>query len=155
LENARVESSGEQMLESVDIGKRSVADYETTVGPGVVERLRTLAEPLSGARILHLNATPYGGGVAKILRSEVPLLGDSRLAADWKIITGDKGFFSVTKTMHNALHGAKRSLTDYEKEVYLRRCSSTPNALSCSCTSLEQRSFEMRLSRAWREPGCR
>ena len=107
------------MLESVDVGKQSIGDYEATAGREVVERLRSLAEPLTRGAGLHLNATPYGGGVAEILRSEVPLLRDLGLARDWKIITGDKDFFSVTKTMHNALQGAKRSLTDHEKEIYL------------------------------------
>jgi trehalose synthase len=107
------------MLESVDVGRQSIADYEATAGRDAIERLKVLAEPLRGARVLHLNATPYGGGVAEILRSEVPLLRDLGLYADWKIITGDKDFFSVTKTMHNALQGHKRSLTDHEKEVYL------------------------------------
>src|SRR5215204_2566253 len=107
------------MLESVDVGRQSISDYEATAGREVIERLRSLAEPLQGARILHLNATPYGGGVAEILRSEVPLLRDLGVAADWKIITGDRDFFAVTKTMHNALQGAKRSLTDHEKEIYL------------------------------------
>ena len=107
------------MLQSVDVGKRSVADYQRTSGPDAVERLVSLAEPLRGARVLHLNATPYGGGVAEILRSEVPLLRDLGLAADWKIITGDKDFFRVTKTMHNALQGAPRSLTEHERETYL------------------------------------
>ena len=69
---------------------------------------------------MRLNATPYGGGVAEeILRSEVPLLRDLGLAADWKTITGDASFFAVTKTMHNALQGHERSLTDHEKEIYL------------------------------------
>jgi trehalose synthase len=107
------------MLESVDVGRQSISDYEATAGREVIERLRSLAEPLQGARVLHLNATPYGGGVAEILRSEVPLLRDLGVAADWKIITGDTGYFAVTKTMHNALQGAKRSLTDHEKEIYL------------------------------------
>jgi trehalose synthase len=107
------------VLESVDVGRQSIADYEATAGRDTIERLKVLAQPLRGARILHLNATPYGGGVAEILRSEVPLLRDLGIAADWKVITGDKDFFSVTKTMHNALQGATRSLTDHEKEVYL------------------------------------
>jgi trehalose synthase len=107
------------VLESVDVGKRAVADYEATAGREAVERLRASAEPLRGARVLHLNATPYGGGVAEILRSEVPLLRDLGLDADWKVITGDTAFFSVTKTMHNALQGHSRSLTDHEKEIYL------------------------------------
>jgi trehalose synthase len=107
------------VLESVDVGKRSVADYEATAGSEAVGRLEELAEPLRGARVLHLNATPYGGGVAEILRSEVPLLRDLGLAADWKIVTGDTSFFAVTKTMHNALQGHERSLTDHQKEIYL------------------------------------
>ena len=107
------------MLESVDVGRQSIGDYEATAGREALERLRILAEPLRGSRVLHLNATPYGGGVAEILRSEVPLLRDLGLEADWKIITGDKEFFSVTKTMHNALQGAERTLTDHEKEIYL------------------------------------
>jgi trehalose synthase len=93
------------LLESVGVGRQSIDDYEAAAGRDVVERLRTLAESLRGARVLHLNATPYGGGVAEILRSEVPLLRDLGLDADWKIVRGDKEFFAVTKTMHNALQG--------------------------------------------------
>jgi hypothetical protein len=37
------------VLESVDVGKRSVADYEATAGREAVERLRELAD-LLGAR---------------------------------------------------------------------------------------------------------
>jgi trehalose synthase len=107
------------MLESVDVGRQSVTPYEAIAGSEAVARLRALAEPLRGMRVLHLNATPYGGGVAEILRSEVPLLRDLGLAADWKIVTGDKDFFTVTKTMHNALQGSPRSLTEHEKETYL------------------------------------
>ena len=107
------------MLESVDVGRRFVSDYEATAGREAVENLRVLAEPLRGARILHLNATPYGGGVAEILRSQVPLLRDLGLLADWKIIRGNKEFFTVTKTMHNALQGSSRTLTEHEKEIYL------------------------------------
>ncbi len=107
------------MLESVDVGKRHISDYEVTAGPEAVERLRTLAEPLRGARVLHLNATPYGGGVAEILRSQVPLLRDLGVRAEWRIIHGDDRFFSVTKMMHNALQGSERALTADEKETYL------------------------------------
>lgn len=58
-----------------------------------------------------------------------PLLRDLGVAADWKIITGDTGFFSVTKTMHNALQGARRSLTDHEKEIYLTYSTCNANLL--------------------------
>jgi trehalose synthase len=114
------------MLHSVDVGIQSIADYGPSAGVDVVDQLRTLAEPLRGARILHLNATPYGGGVAEILRSEVPLLRDLGLHADWKLITGDDAFFSVTKAMHNGLQGAQRDLSPAERAAYIT--TSTHNA---------------------------
>jgi trehalose synthase len=91
-----------------------------------VAQLQELAAPLEGTRVLHVNATPYGGGVAEILRSEIPLLRDLGILADWKLITGDQTFFSVTKTIHNGLQGAPRDLTLAEQETYLT--NSTHNA---------------------------
>jgi trehalose synthase len=107
------------MLEAVDVGIQCMRCYEPSAGREAIEQLTALAAPLKGIRVLHLNATPYGGGVAEILRSEVPLLRDLGLAADWKIITGDETFFSVTKAIHNALQGATHSLTAQEQETYL------------------------------------
>src|SRR5687768_3810494 len=107
------------MLETVDVGTQDLDLYEGSVGAEAVAQLRELAAPLERARILHVNATPYGGGVAEILRSEIPLLRDLGLLADWKLIIGDQTFFSVTKTIHNALQGAPRELTHAEQETYL------------------------------------
>ncbi|QIN84469.1 glycosyltransferase [Rubrobacter tropicus] len=107
------------MLETVDVGRQYVNLYESSAGAEAVAQLRELAEPLRGARVLHLNATPYGGGVAEILRSEIPLLRDLGIVADWRLITGDEPFFSVTKAMHNGLQGAERELTPAERETYL------------------------------------
>lgn len=107
------------MLEAVDVGIQCIDCYEAAAGLEAVAQMRALAEPLRGVRVLHLNATPYGGGVAEILRSEVPLLRDLGLSADWKIITGDETFFRVTKTIHNALQGGARALAPQEEEIYL------------------------------------
>src|SRR5690606_11244376 len=94
------------LLELIDVGTQSIDAYAASAGAEVVEELRALAEPLRGVRVLHLNATPYGGGVAEILRSKIPLLRDLGLAADWRIICGDEAFFTVTKKIHNGLQGA-------------------------------------------------
>jgi trehalose synthase len=114
------------MLETVDVGTQCIDCYAESAGPESVARLRELAAALRGARVLHLNATPYGGGVAEILRSEIPLLRDLGLVADWKLITGDDAFFAVTKSIHNGLQGAGRELTSAERETYL--ANATRNA---------------------------
>ncbi|MBI4499180.1 MAG: glycosyltransferase [Chloroflexi bacterium] len=107
------------MLQLVDVGRRSLAEYQKIVGEEALQELRALAGQLKGARILHLNATPYGGGVSELLRSQVPLLRALGLAADWRVIFGDEKFFTVTKAFHNALQGAAHALTEEDKETYL------------------------------------
>jgi trehalose synthase len=99
------------MFETVDVGSQSIDNYRASAGDDAIDALLELARPLQGVRLLHINATPYGGGVAEILRSEIPLLRDLGLAADWKVITGDDEFFAVTKTIHNGLQGSEDALT--------------------------------------------
>ena len=107
------------MLETVDIGFQSVNSYEISAGREAVERMVMLAAPLQNLRIAHVSATPFGGGVAEILRSEIPLLRDLGLKADWKIISADESFFTVTKKIHNGIQGAPHSLTTKEKATYV------------------------------------
>lgn len=70
------------MLQSVDVGERSLDAYRGVAPDATIEELRRRAEDLRGARVLHINATPYGGGVSELLRSTVPLLNDLHSAAD-------------------------------------------------------------------------
>ena len=57
------------MLETVDVGTHDLNLYERSAVAEAVAQPRELAAPLGGARVLHINATPYGGGVAgKVLR---------------------------------------------------------------------------------------
>lgn len=117
------------MLGIVDVGTQSVHAYERDAPPGTIDALLALAEPLRGLRVLHLNATPYGGGVAEILRSEIPLLRDLGLDADWSIISGDREFFTVTKAIHNGLQGAERPLDAGERAEYLAHTAANAEQL--------------------------
>lgn len=107
------------MLQAVDVGQWSVAAYEGIVADAQLAQLAERAAPLRGLRVLHVNATPYGGGVSEMLRSTVPLLNDLGLVVDWRIISGDRSFFDATKALHNGLQGARAPLTDAQKSAYL------------------------------------
>src|SRR5919109_2428027 len=85
-----------------------------------MEQIRALAEPLAGKSVLHLSATAFGGGVAEINYALVPLMRDAGLDAEWRIIRGADEFFSVTKTIHNALQGNPQGLTRPEEKIYQR-----------------------------------
>ncbi|MGH2910862.1 MAG: glycosyltransferase [Solirubrobacteraceae bacterium] len=109
------------MLQKVAVGRWSLDAYEGIAPEAILHELREHARALKGARILHVNATPYGGGVSELLRSGVPLLRDLGLSVDWKVIGGDEDFFHATKALHNALQGGPHALSDAEQTAY-RRC---------------------------------
>jgi trehalose synthase len=108
------------MLQNVDMGERSLKTYQDIVDDEILTELYRISKDLKGLRVLHLNATPYGGGVAELLRSVVPLLNDLGLVADWKTISGDNRFFDITKIIHNALQGGKQVLNDEQQNYYIR-----------------------------------
>ncbi len=108
------------MLQSVAVGRWSLRSYDGIVPEAILEGLREQARALAGARILHINATAYGGGVSELLRSSVPLLRDLGLDVDWQVIAGSPEFFRATKALHNALQGAPTSLTREEREAYMQ-----------------------------------
>jgi trehalose synthase len=108
-----------RMLTPVELQTKSLEQYREAVLPGVVEALREDVRALNGASVLHVNATAYGGGVAEILASMVPLMRDLGLEADWKVISGTDEFFGVTKAMHNALQGKAHAWTDAERELWV------------------------------------
>jgi trehalose synthase len=114
-----IEASPTTRLQTVEVGERSLAAYLNVVPIHILEALDREAEKLRGARILQLNATPYGGGVSELLRSGVPLLADLGLDIEWQVITGDEPFFRVTKAIHNGLQGDPRTLTPEERDAYV------------------------------------
>lgn len=107
------------MLQSVEVGKRSIKSYEKIVGKETIEELHDLAKNLKGLKLIQISATTYGGGVSEMLRSLVPLERDLGIDAEWRVITGDNRFFRVTKQFHNALQGEEYKLTAEDKEIYL------------------------------------
>ena len=108
------------MLRAVNVGHKSLADYHSIVSRDLIAEVRTLAQPLEGRRVLHINATSFGGGVAEILYTLVPLMADVGLVADWKVMYGKDEFFHVTKALHNALQGGDHALTAEERAVFER-----------------------------------
>jgi trehalose synthase len=108
------------MLPLVNVGHKSLADYATIATRGLMDEIRRLAEPLAGKRVVHLSATAFGGGVAEINYTLIPLMGDAGLDVEWRIIRGQDEFFNVTKTIHNALQGNPLGLTEEQEAIFAR-----------------------------------
>jgi trehalose synthase len=93
-------------------------DYADIVGSEVIDQLRRLAERLGPRRLVNINSTRTGGGVAEILHCTVPLFNQLGLDCRWETITGDQDFFEITKAMHNGLQGQKVKFTSAMVEHY-------------------------------------
>ena len=94
--------------------------YVPIVGAEVIDHLRHLAEPLRGSRVVHVNSTREGGGVAEILSWLIPFKQELGLETSWEVIEGGPEFYQCTKSFHNGLQGAPvaippRQLAAYEQ----------------------------------------
>lgn len=99
--------------------KPKLREYEPIIGKPVLEEIKILAEKLSNKRILNINSTYIGGGVAEILSRMVPFLNELGIETKWSVIKGENEFFNITKKFHNALHGKKEEFKDTEFEYFL------------------------------------
>lgn len=78
--------------------------------PERAEQLRRTAEhareALAGRVVWNVNATAQGGGVAEMLQSLLAYIRGAGVDARWLVLRGDPRFFTITKRLHNLLHGS-------------------------------------------------
>ena len=117
------------MLPTVPLADKRVDDYAETAGTEAVERLREAARPFKGARVLHVNSTAFGGGVAELLHTQLPLLQDLGLDVTWAVVEGSDDYFFVTKNVHNALQGAEIPWTARMRDIYWDRIRANAHEL--------------------------
>ena len=105
----------------------SLSDYESIADLSrAVRGLRQEAESrlgaLNGRRVVMVNSTAQGGGVAEMLPSLLSIMRELGIDAHWLVIeTQDHDFFRLTKNLHNLIHGAgDPGLTPEDRAVYDR-----------------------------------
>jgi trehalose synthase len=95
-----------------------LARYAEHAGLDVVEQLSQLADRLAGLKVVHVNSTRRGGGVAEILEAMVPLMRALGLDTSWEVIEGNEDFFACTKSFHNALQGKAVQIPPVQLRAY-------------------------------------
>jgi trehalose synthase len=118
------------VLATVPVPPKRLDDYVGSAGEEAVERLREAAKPLVGARLLQLNSTAFGGGVAELLHTQVALLQNLGIETTWAVLQGSDEYFAVTKAVHNALQGAEVDWTTQMASTYWERIVANAAELS-------------------------
>ncbi len=98
--------------------KSLLDSYAALAGADVIRHLQQLAAPLKGARVVHVNSTRSGGGVAEILTKLIPLKRELGLDTRWEVITGGSEFYQCTKGFHNGLQGNRVELPAALRRAY-------------------------------------
>ena len=83
---------------------------EALIGPsraGEFRRTATAArEFLAGRRVLNINSTANGGGVAELLQTLLSYARGVGVDTQWLVIEAERPFFEITKRIHNHLYGS-------------------------------------------------
>jgi len=106
-----------KLIQIVMRGTVDLSEYDQ-FQKGTARMLRRLAKPLRGTRVMHVNATAQGGGVAELLQSQVPFERALGLESRWYAMDAPESFFAITKHLHDLLQGASGSLSENDKSLY-------------------------------------
>ena len=79
-------------MQEVITRDRHLEDYYGLVPEEILAEIEWLANRAKGLRVIHINATPHGGGVAEILDSLIPLCRSAGIDASWYVISPDETF---------------------------------------------------------------
>ncbi len=98
-------------MEEVPITPFPLERFEAVLDPHDLRRfaqsMERATECFAGRTLWCVNSTAKGGGVAEILGSTLGYLAGAGIDVRWLVIEGDDDFFTVTKRIHNRLHGHK------------------------------------------------
>jgi trehalose synthase len=98
------------LVHTVKVPSRPVSLLTPVIGARRYAQLASAADQvrlgLAGRTIWNVNSTAAGGGVAEMLQVLVGYVQDLGIAIGWLVITGDAGFFAITKRLHNQIHGS-------------------------------------------------
>ncbi len=96
-----------------------LAQYTPIAGKDEIDQLYRLAEISKDKKVVMVNSTRDGGGVAEILNCLIPLLNELGIDCRWEVIEAEAPFFEITKSMHNAVQGKKINFSPEALDYYL------------------------------------
>jgi len=108
------------MLILVKTPIQKLEKYKGIISNSLYREINDLAKDLKGLKVVHINSTPRGGGVAEVLKSLVPIMKGVAIKAEWYIVPPGRNFFGLTKEIHNSLQGKKVFLSHGLQKSYQR-----------------------------------
>jgi len=105
-------------LVTIPQGPSILEGYQRVLGQRALDVLEGVAKQLRRHRLVMVNSTAVGGGVAEILHRLVRLLNELGVHTTWEVMEGTPRFFAITKTIHNTLHGQPGVLEEEDRDYF-------------------------------------
>jgi trehalose synthase len=96
--------------------------YKDLVDETLIDQIYEVARSLAGLRVLHINTTAQGGGVAEILHELIPQMQELGIRHDWKVIQLDAASGYFTARLADMMQGYDMgAFPEAEKQVFLEK----------------------------------
>jgi trehalose synthase len=96
--------------------------YKGIVDETLIDQIYEVARSLAGLRVLHINTTAQGGGVAEILHELIPQMQELGIQHEWKVIPLDAASGYFTARLADMMQGYDTgAFPEAEKQVFLEK----------------------------------
>lgn len=116
-------------LQPMAVAPRAPGDYAPAAGGRAVEALQQAAEPLRGARILHVSAAGAEGRIPELLGGLLPLAAGAGVEVEWRVLFGSPDLRATAAALQSGLRGGESGIEDAAWSEYLDACEHAARSL--------------------------
>jgi trehalose synthase len=109
-------------LQPMAIAPRAPGEYAPAAGARAIERLAGAAEPLRGARVLHVSSAGAGGRLPEQLGALLSLAAGSGIETEWRVLFGEPDDNAVAGALEAGLRGSESAIAPAQREAWLESC---------------------------------
>jgi trehalose synthase len=116
-------------LQPMAVAPRAPGEYAPAAGVRAIERLQDAAQPLRGARVLHVSVAGAEGRVPELLGGLLPLAAGAGLEVEWRVLFGPPELRATAAALQSGLRGGESGIAEEEWSAYLDACEQTERSL--------------------------
>ena len=117
-------------LQQMAVAPRAPGEYAPAAGGRAVEALQDAAEPLRGARVLHVSVAGAEGRVPELLGGMLPLAAGASVDVEWRVLFGSPELRATAAALQSGLRGGESGIEDAAWTDYLAACEQQARPLS-------------------------
>jgi trehalose synthase len=112
-------------LQPMAVAPRAPGEYAPAAGGRAVERLQTAAEPLRGARVLHVSVAGAEGRVPELLGGLLPLAAGAGVEVEWRVLFGSPELRVTAAALMSGLRGGESGIEEEAWSAFVEACEQT------------------------------